>query len=89
METNMKKVYVLELIGDPQNSGGSVTFEIGGISTSKSVLETLKVEKDKWLDEYLGDGEVEEEEGEYTLYNTDLSSRPSWVITEYPLLTEK
>jgi hypothetical protein len=88
------KVYVLELIGDPQSSGGEVTFEVGGTSLDKSVLEELKVKKDEWLCKYLGDPEgwfegddVDFDEGrEYTLYNTDLSSRPHWSIQEYDLL---
>jgi len=51
------KVYVLELLGDPQNSGGSVIFEVAGVSLDRSVLEKLKIEKDKWLIDYLGEEE--------------------------------
>jgi len=82
-----KKIYILELIGDPESSGGSVTFSIEGVSTDRETLERLKVEKDKWLDEYLGDeGGDEDDDRTYTLYNTDLSSRPHWTITEHDLI---
>lgn len=56
METTSKHegpcVYVLELIGDPVNSGGSVTIDIGGTSLDRATLENLKVEKDAELSEY-------------------------------------
>lgn len=98
----MSKVYVLELLGDISNTPGSVTLEVGGVSTDKKVLENLKVQKDKELDEYFDDGEDDEEEsdddedededdfddedGEYCYMNYDLSSRPEWVIQTYDLL---
>ena len=92
------KVYVLELSGDIQSTPGSVTLEVGGVSLDKTVLERLKVEKDKELDEYLGeedddeseDDEEEDEDEDYedgcTYMNYDLDSRPEWTIVEYDLL---
>ncbi len=84
------KVYVLELYGDPHNSGGSVIFDVGGVSTDRSVLEKLMVVKDKELDEYFSDEPDEDDEDsddyEYCYQNTDLSERPSWTISEYDLL---
>lgn len=86
-------VYVLELWGDIANAGSAAIFEIAGVSTDKSVLEKLKAKKDKELDKDYpesneGEGDEDGEcfgfdEGEYTLQNTDLSSRPWWQISKY------
>lgn len=95
-----KKVYVLELVGDIQNTPGAVTLEIGGVSLDKKALERLKVQKDKELDDYLGSdsGDTEDDEdededdyddgGDITYMNYDLDSRPEWTITEHDLVTK-
>ena len=89
----MAKVYALELWADPESSGSSAIFEVAGISTDRAVLERLKVEKEKWLDEYFSDErnfdddtDEYDDEYQYVLFNTDLSGRPYWSITEYDLL---
>ena len=92
------KVYVLELWGDIVCTSGAIIVEIGGVSLDRSVLERLMVEKEKELRAYFDDEDVsddgdddEEDEEEYedeecTYMNTDYSSRPTWSISEYPLL---
>lgn len=87
METNpdspAKTIYVLELVGDIVNTGGSTIVEVGGVSFDKATLEKLKSQKDTELLEYLG---PEDDDGECCYMNTDYSERPCWVISEYPLL---
>lgn len=51
-ETDTPKVYVLELTGDPVNSAGQVTIEMGGMSLDRTKLEALKVTKDAELSDY-------------------------------------
>lgn len=80
------KVYVLELVGDPVNSSGSITIEIGGTSLDRSKIEALKVEKDKALDDYFGDDEEHEDGDDWCYCNSDYSERPYWSISEYPLI---
>ncbi len=83
------KVYVLELQGDIECTSGITIAEIGGTSLDRSTLEKLRVQKEEELDEYF-DGRTEDDEddsGDSWCYcNTDYSSRPAWVISEYPLL---
>lgn len=83
-DKSTNKVYVLELIGDIVNTPGSVVLDVGGVSTDKEILETLKKEYDEELDAGLGDSY-----DEYEYMGYDLSDRPEWVITEYDLLTKK
>lgn len=93
------KVYVLELVGDPINSGGRVTIEVGGASLDRSKLESLKIEKDEELDEYFDgrqepcdcdDDDCEEDhdgsDEEWCYMDSDYSTRPEWTIVDYPLL---
>lgn len=100
METNTEHqdpvVYVLQLQGDIECTSGITIAEIGGTSLDRSKLETLRVEKERELDEYF-DGrrtqcdcaecEEDHDDGDVWCYlNTDYSSRPTWVIVSYPLL---
>lgn len=92
METNSKsspKIFILSLYGDI-SMGSGVTLEIGGVSHDRSKLETLKVLKDKELNEYFGDDGITEDllDGvpEYSYHNNDLSGRPTWDIEEIDLL---
>jgi hypothetical protein len=92
METN-QKVYVLELLGDISNTPGMITLETGGVSLNRSKLETLKIQKEKELDDYLDarpipedDDEDDDTDEEYCYQNFDLSSRPVWTITEYDMI---
>lgn len=86
------KVYVLELWGDIVCTSGAIIVEIGGVSLDRSVLERLMVEKEKELRAYFDDEdddseeEEDDEDEECTYMNTDYSSRPTWSISEYPLL---
>ena len=85
----MSKIYVLQLIGDIQSTPGSVTLKLGGVSLNRNALETLKVRKDKELDEYMGDDGCdynEEDEDGVTYLNYDLTSRPVWEITEHDMV---
>ncbi len=74
-------IYILELVGDISCTPGSVTLEIGGVSTDKKTLERLMVEKEKELDD---DNESEDDDDEDFCWNGyDLSGRPEWMITEH------
>lgn len=84
----MPKVYILELVGDIQSTGGSVTLETGEASLDKEKLEPFRVKREKELDEYfgVGDDEEEDEDREWCYMNTDLDERPTWCIQEYELV---
>lgn len=86
-ENTKKKVYVLELVGDIVNTGGSVTLETGGVSLDRSSLEVLREQKERELDEYFGVNEESDEDyHDWCYMNTDLSERPFWTIVEYDLV---
>ena len=92
------KAYVLQLVGDPINSGGMVTIDVAAVSLDRSRLEALLPTKEAELDEYFEgrsapcdcddeDCEEEHDDGEEWCYmNSDYSSRPEWVIDEYVLV---
>ena len=95
--SDKSKVYVLELIGDPTNSSGSITISIGGTSLDLSKIEELKIKKDVEIEEYFSDVEAvcdcdddecenNHDDHEWTYMNSDYSSRPSWTIVSYELL---
>lgn len=73
----MNTMFMLHLVGSPVNSGGDVTFEVASVSFSKDTLDALALVKNKELEE-----DLEGDDGEYVLHNTDLSDRPSWIVSE-------
>jgi hypothetical protein len=93
-------VYVLELMGDVSNTGGTVTVEVLGTSLDLKRIEDIMVEKTSYFDDlFKPDGlvsnvvgkntffepEDEEDDNEICYQNTDFTSL-FLTITSYELL---